>query len=213
MKKVAFVAVLLAAVILAGYLFFFSGSTVDEAYLKSEEYRKLQRQIEREKNGIKDRESVLKAVVQNMLTHPEKYQQGVPFHLDSLALDTLMIPENKITIEATNEYENYRFYGLNIFHVEDYKGAFALVQLPGGYQNIEIGLATFRDSAVVDIALIGRYTKNVMENTHTELFVDENLNINASIEKVQHYPVSQKNTVNYLYTISKQGFINVVLNK
>lgn len=212
MKKVAFFAILLAAATLAGYLLFFSGSVVDEGYLKSEEYRTLQRQIEQEKDEIKDRESALMAVVQKMLAHPDKYHQGVPFRLDTLALDSLMIPENKITIEASKDYENYRFYGLNIFKGENYTGALCLVQLPGGYKNIEIGLATLRDSSVVDVGLIGRYTKNVMEHTHTKLLVDGDLNINATIEKNQFYPVSQKNTVNYRYTISKQGFINVSLN-
>ncbi len=212
MKKVAFVAVLLAAVILAGYLFFFPGSTVDEAYLRSEEYRTLQRQIEQEKDEIKDRESALMAVVQKMLAHPEKYHQGVPFHLDTLAMDSLMISENKITIEASKDYENYRFYGLNVFKGENYTGALCLVQLPGGYQNIEIGLATLRDSSVVDVALIGRYTKNVMEHTHTVVLIDEDLNIMTGIEKNRFYPVRQKNTVNYRYTISKKGFINVSLN-
>lgn len=213
MKKAAFVAVLLAAATVAGYLYFFSGSVVDEAYLESDEYRSLQNQIEREKDGIKDRESVLMAVVQKMLARPDKYRRGVPFHLDSLALDSLMIPENKITIEVSNEFENYRFYGINIFYGKGFNGALALVQLPGGYQNIEIGLVTFRDTSVVDVALIGRYTKNVMENTHTELLVDKDLNIKAGIEKVQLYPVAQENTVHYQYTISKRGFINVSLNK
>lgn len=212
MKKVAFATVILAAVSLAGYLFFFSGSVVDEAYLESEEYRTLQRQIELEKEEIKDRESALRAVVQKMLAHPEKYHRGIPFRLDTLTLDSLMIPENKITIEASKEYENYLFYGLNIFKGESYTGALCLVQLPGGYQNIEIGLATTRDSSVVDVALIGRYTKNVMEHTHTELLIDEELNIKTGIKKNRFYPVSQKNTVNYRYTISKQGFIKVTLN-
>lgn len=111
MKKVAFVAVLLAAVILAGYLFFFSGSVVDEAYLRSEEYRTLQRQIEQEKDEIKDRESALMAVVQKMLAQPDRYNKGVPFRLDTLALDSLMISDNKITTGALNDYNNYRFMG------------------------------------------------------------------------------------------------------
>lgn len=212
MKKAVFVAVLLAAATIVGYQLFFSRSAVDEAYLESEEYRSLQRQIEQEKDEIKDRESALMAVVQKMLAHPDKYHQGAPFRLDTLALDSLMIPENRIGIEASKDYENYRFYGLNIFKGGNYTGALCLVQLPGGYQNIEIGLATLRDSSVVDVALIGRYTKNVMEHTYTVVLIDEDLNIMTGIEKNRFYPVRQKNTVNYRYTISKQGFINVSLN-
>lgn len=216
MKKVVYITIILAAALLAGlYYYTADPNIVDEDYLETEKFRSLEKRIENEKEKIRDREAVLLMVARQMLVEPDKYQQGLPGHIDSHDLDSVMVPANKLSLDDFRimppDFKNYSFYGWSIFEGKHYTGVLSLIKLPGVYKNIEVGLATVRDSSIIDVVLIARYEKNPTEEITTTLYFKEDFSIEAVIEKDRSYPVEQKNTVIYRYNISDDGVIETTV--
>lgn len=216
MKKVVLIIVLLAAALLAGlYYYTADPNIVDEDYLETEKFRLLEKSIENEKNKIGSREALLHVVVRQMLAEPDKYQQDLPDHFDSHDLDSVMVPANKLSLDdfriTPPGFTNYSFYGWIIFQGNNYTGVLSLIKLPGVYKNIEVGLTTVRDSSIIDVVLIARYEKNPTEEITTNLYIKEDFSIKAVIEKARIYPVEQKNTVIYRYSISDDGVVETTV--
>ncbi|MGK7368719.1 MAG: hypothetical protein ACNS64_00785 [Candidatus Halalkalibacterium sp. M3_1C_030] len=214
MKKVAITIALLAAAVLVAYQIYYADpNIVNESYLNSNRFRTLEKNIENEKSRKGDKEKVLRLVVQGMMDETNKYSQRLPYHLDSLALDSVMVPENRLAISeiqsGAKNFEDYKFYGLQVFQADNYKAVLSLTELPGVYRNIEIGLVTARGSEIIDIELIGRFEKNLKEITSSEVRIDTNKNIQVRMNKYRLYPVRQSQKINYGYTISKDGIIEV----
>lgn len=212
MKKVAITIALLAAAGLVAYhIYYADPNIVNDSYLNSDRYRTLEKNIENEKSQKGDKEKVLRLVVRRMMDETNRYSQRLPYYLDSLALDSVMVPENRlatsqIQTEAKN-FKEYKFYGLNVFQADNYMAILSLTELPGVYRNIEVGLVTARGSEIIDIELIGRFEKNLKEITSSEVRIDTNKNIQVIMNKYRLYPVRQSQTVNYGYSITKDGTI------
>lgn len=212
MKKAIISIALLAVSVLAAYQIYFDDpNIVDDTYLNSERYRALEKNIEKEKSKRGDKQKVLVMLVREMMNETNSYTQRLPYHLDSLALDTVMIPENRLAIseiqaDATN-FKSYEFYGLKVFEADKYKAILSLTELPGVYRDIEIGLITTMGSNIIDIELIGRFEKNLKEITSSEVHIDTNKNIQVRMKKYRLYPVSQSQTVVYSYRITEDGII------
>jgi len=212
MKKIAIIIVILSAVILAAYRFYYADpNIVDGDYISSETYKALQKDIEYEKQSTADRKAVLQVVVRQMLAETNKFQKGLPYRLDSLALDSALKPENRLSIPdmriMPSDFNNYNFYGLNIFEGENYMAVLSVIELPGVYRDLEVGLTTVRNGEIVDTALIGRYKKNLTEKSSAEISIESGNDIRVRLNKSRSYPFKQNQNVTYRYRITKDGMI------
>ena len=212
MKKSAFLLVLLAAVMLGFYQWYSTDpNIIDEDYISSEEYRKLQQNIAFERSKIADRDTVLKLVVKHMLANDTAFQQRLPYRLDSLALDRIMSNENSLSIPELriqpSDLSNYTFYGVTILEGEDYRALLSLIELPGVFRDLEVGLTTVRDGEIIDRALIGRYEKNLSTEIHSEIFIGTDNEIQVKVEKSRFYPFEQEKRADYRYRIASDGRI------
>lgn len=212
MKKITFIAILFFAAGFAAYRFYYADpNIVDGDYISSKTYKALQDDIEYEKKSIADRESVLQLVVRQMLAEPDKFQQGLPFYLDSLALDSVLKTGNRLSIPdlriMPSDFNNYNFYGLAIFGGETYTAVLSVIELPGVYRNLEVGLTTVKDGEIIDTALIGRYEKNITMSTDSEIYINSDSEIRVQMNKSRFYPFKQNQNFNYRYRIAKEGRI------
>lgn len=212
MKKTAIIIVLLFAAGLAAYRYYYADpNIVNEEYLSSENYKTLQDDIQYERNTIADREAILQEVVKQMLVQRSRYRHGLPYHLDSLILDSVLNSENRLSLPdlriMPSDYKNYNFYGLQILEGENYSALLSLIEMPGIYRDIEVGLTTIRDGNIIDTALIGRYGKNLSATTHSEIYIDADHDIRVRMNKSRQYPFKQEHYVSYQYQITKDGKI------
>lgn len=212
MNKNATVIILLCAALLAAYLWFFADpNVVDEDYISSDSFKKLEQNIDYERDSVADRETVIRDVVNQMIQNQSLIQKKLPFRLDSLALDSVLNPQNRLSIPGVRSMPSgsgeYHFYGLIILEGENYRALLSLVELPGIYRDLEVGLTTVIDGQIVDKALIGRYEKNLTEKTYTEIYINENHEIRVEVDKQRFYPFEQEKRVSYRYVINRDGNI------
>lgn len=212
MKKYAIVILLFAAAILAVYQWYYADpNIIDEEYISSDSYQVLQQNIAFEKSKITDRETVLKKVVQKMLARDAAFQRTLPYRLDSLALDSVMKDENRLSIPEfrikPSDLSEYTFYGLTIFESEEYRALLSLIELPGVYRDLEVGLTTVRDGEIIDIAMVGRFQRNISLETHTEIYIGNEREIRVKVDQSRFYPFEQDKSVRYRYLIANDGRI------
>lgn len=212
MKKSVTIFVILAVGILGAYLWYHADpNIVDEEYISSDSYKALQQNIDYEKDSIVDRQMILQEVVKQMLVKEAVFQRELPYRLDSLSLDTVLNFRNRLSIPKTNlkstGSNEYTFYGLTIFESEEYRALLSLIELPGIYRNLEVGLTTIRDGEIVDTALIGRYEKNITEKTHSEIYIGADKEIRVKLDKIRFYPFEQEKSIQYRYLIANDGRI------
>lgn len=216
MKKAVLGIALFIALLLAGFLLFFSSQqVVDEDYLKSEKYQSLKNNIEREKETNRDEKSVFHAVVEKMLANESNYSRNLPLRIQPTAIDSFPEANEKIALGniriENSRYHNYSFYGILAANKEKFNAVVFLMVLPGVYKKNRMILVTAQNSSILDMATIGQYDKNITEEVNTDLFIDEDLYIRAEMNKLRFYPIQQSTTVHYRYSISKKGNINVTV--
>lgn len=213
MRKAAIIIVLSVAGILAAYLFYYYSdpNIINEDYLSSEAYTTLQDNIQYERDSLADREAVLQEVVKQMLVQKSRYRLGLPYRLDSLVLDSVLKKENRLSLPdlriMPSDVNDYTFYGLHIFEGEHYSALLSLIEMPGVYRDLEVGLTTVREGNIIDTALIGRYEHNLSATTHSEIIINTDHEIRIKVNKTRLYPFKQEQSVNYQYRIAKNGKI------
>ena len=216
MKKAVLGIALLAAVLLVGFfLFSSSGQVVDEDYLKTEKYQSLKRNIESEKENIRDERLLFFTIAQKMLANQSSYSPFLPFRFQTAATDSSPYLIDEIIIDGLGiketKYRNHDFYGLLALNRPNYNAVVFIMILPGAYEKYRVILVTTNNSSIRDMASIGQYEKNITEEVNTELYISKDLDIRAEINKIRFYPIKQNIIVNYRYSISKEGNINVTV--
>lgn len=214
MKKVIIITALFAAALFASICFYNPDrNVIDEDYILSKEYQSLEKQFGENKTGNRDKESILSLVAREILADTIKYNHPLPWHIDSLAIESIMGAKNKIHLNNSEvgqtEFGSYDFYGVLTLAEDNISVVLFLMKRPGVYKDIDVVLASVEDSLIVDIKSIGRYEKNIEEETTSTIQIDENQSIKTKTVKIRSYPVRQKNIIHYSYTVSNDGIIEV----
>lgn len=201
-------------------LFFFLGiyffgpdpNIIDENYISSKEYQSLQAQIDDNRRTTIQKEELLNLVAIKILSGGTSPDRRLPYILDSLSIDSLGVPDNKIRLDFSgvkpDEFKNFSFYRALAMSKENTDLVFFLMQHPGIYKEIDIVLATVKDSSVVDMKSVGSFRKNLAEEITSTILINRD-HIETKVEKLRFYPVEQHNVIHYRYTVANDGFIYV----
>jgi len=221
MKKIGIVFMLLVVSAAAFWLLYDPDrNVIDDEFMQSEEYRSLHKQWEENKASTidSDKELALAHLVTYLLSHTGEMEGTLPVRLDSVSLQSLLSDESKIPPDRDQLFfsklsaESIHTYGR--IQLNDLSALLFLVQKPGVYQDVDMLLATVKDSALVDVELLLEYRKNLAEEVSGEAFFENGSNniIQVTVNKRRFYPVEQTNTIRYRYTIKEDGNIETQLD-
>lgn len=194
------------------YFFGSDPNIIDENYISSKEYQSLQAQIDGNRRATIQKEELLNLVAIKILSGGTSPDRRLPYILDSLNIDSLGVLDNKIRLDFSgvkpDEFKNLSFYRVLAMSKENTDFVFFLMQHPGIYKEIDIVLATVKDSSVVDMKSVGSFRKNLAEETTSTVRISRD-HIETKVEKLRFYPVEQHNVIHYRYTVANDGFIYV----
>lgn len=221
MKKLGIVFTLLAVSAAAFWLWYDPDrNVIDDQFTQSEGYRSLHKQWEENKARAidSDKESALAHLVTSLLSHTGRMEGTLPVRLDSVSLPALLTDESEIQMEkdqplfAQLSAESIYTYGR--IQLNGLSAVLFLVKRPGVYQDVDMLLATVKDSALVDAELLLEYRRNLAEEVSGEAFFENGNNhvIRVTMNKRRFYPVEQTNTISYRYTIEEDGNIETQLD-
>lgn len=221
MKKLGIVFTLLAVSAAAFWLWYDPDrNVIDDEFTQSEEYRSLQKQWEEHKARAidSDKESALAHLVKSLLSHTGEMEGTLPVRLDSVSLPALLTDESEIQMEkdqplfAKLSAESIYTYGR--IQLNGLSAVLFLLKRPGVYQDVDMLLATVKDSALVDAELLLEYRRNLAEEVSGEAFFENGSShiIQVVVNKKRFYPVEQTNTISYRYIIEEDGNIETQLD-
>ena len=214
MKKIGIVITLL--LLGAGGIWFWHDpdrNVIDDEFTKSEEFQLLNKQWEEEKRSAGERESAISLLVKQMLSQTGFDERTLPVRLDSVSISALLTEESKIPLGRNHalfsQLSAESIYRYGRIQLNGVSALLFLVKAPGVYRDVDMLLATVKDSSLVDLELILQYRKNLTEEVSGEAVFEGQSNniIIATIDNQRFYPVEQNNTITYRYAIKEDGNI------
>lgn len=203
--------ILLLAAVAAVFFYFYDSSLINEAYLSSEKYQQLQKELDKEHARIESENRDISEVFSKLVFSESSPQLNLPVQLDSLSIRKYLSDSPRLPIEPQGldkpPNRKFNYYNLGVAVRDSIEIVFVLVERASVYLDIEVWMATRYNNSFVDVEGIARFKNSITDRVHTELLIGED-SIEADMQRIRKYPIFQQAEERYRYLINGQGEIS-----
>lgn len=187
------------------------GQAIGESYLNSEAYRQFERQSVKEHSGKSDEATVFERILTGFFTDPATEELKPPVRIDSLSVSTYLKSPAAVELKQSMINEpvrlNYTYYPIGTLKGGEPGLLFFLIRRPSIYDDVELAVATFKDTSLVGVRSLAEFKKTLSMKVGSNVEVGRSLNIISRIKRETFYPVPQEHNITYRYTIDGGGKI------
>ncbi|MDZ7715447.1 MAG: hypothetical protein U5J95_04465 [Balneolaceae bacterium] len=194
----------LGVLIYLGFIYDPDRGVIDDEYVASESYRKLEEKIQGEKSGTASDEQKVRMIFQNVIESTDSIE--VDFPLNDIAGRFLGGRNNWDTLF------DFRFKKLGMVKQDLIKIYFVLLQKQGTYNESGLFMVTSQNDSLLSFRTIGQFKDTVIEKAETQIYAKTNGMIVTEVTRKRFYPVEQENVKTYSYEILESGKIKQVEN-
>lgn len=187
--------IILLSVLFVGFgalYFWMNRSVINRSYLASEEYQQLEQQLNNERERYESESNTPAEVFEQMIRSDENPTLDLPFRMDSLVLENYQNRFEEIPLKNNREGIENRFFKIGMIRMSDARLYLMLVKRPSIYRHLEVWITTAKDESLVDTEMIAEYKNSLTDKITTDLEIDANYKIHATVNRNREYPIVQK---------------------
>lgn len=187
--------IILLSVLFVGFgalYFWMNRSVINRSYLASEEYQQLEQQLNNERERYESESNTPAEVFEQMIRSDENPTLDLPFRMDSLVLENYQNRFEEIPLKNNREGIENRFFKIGMIRMSDARLYLMLVKRSSIYRHLEVWITTAKDESLVDTEMIAEYKNSLTDKITTDLEIDANYKIHATVNRNREYPIVQK---------------------